>query len=116
HAFVPYKHVDHTHPDALISLACTPDAEAEARKVFGDRMAYVPYIRPGFTLSKWIGQKVRENPNIECVVMGKHGLVTWAQDSKTCYENTMRIIQEAEDYNNDKRKGKRVFGELRVPA
>lgn len=116
HAFVPYKHVDHTHPDALISLACTPDAEAESRKVFGDRMAYVPYIRPGFTLSKWIGQKVRENPNIECVVMGKHGLVTWAQDSKTCYENTMRIIQEAEDYNNDKRKGKRVFGELRVPA
>jgi rhamnulose-1-phosphate aldolase/alcohol dehydrogenase len=116
HAFVPFKHVDHTHPDALISIACTPDAEAEARKVYGDRMAYVPYIRPGFTLSKWIGQKVRDNPNIECVVMGKHGLVTWAEDSKTCYENSIRIIQEAEDYNNDKRKGKRVFGELRVPA
>jgi rhamnulose-1-phosphate aldolase/alcohol dehydrogenase len=116
HAFVPFKHVDHTHPDALISIACTPDAEAEARKVYGDRMAYVPYIRPGFTLSKWIGQKVRDNPNIECVVMGKHGLVTWAQDSKTCYENSIRIIQEAEDYNNDKRKGKRVFGELRIPA
>jgi rhamnulose-1-phosphate aldolase/alcohol dehydrogenase len=116
HAFVPFKHVDHTHPDALISIACTPDAEAEARKVYGDRMAYVPYIRPGFTLSRWIGQKVRDNPNIECVVMGKHGLVTWAQDSKTCYENSIRIIQEAEDYNNDKRKGKRVFGELRVPG
>jgi rhamnulose-1-phosphate aldolase/alcohol dehydrogenase len=114
HAFVPFKHVDHTHPDALISIACAPDAEAEARKVYGDRMAYVPYIRPGFTLSKWIGQKVRENPAIECVVMGKHGLVTWANDSKTCYDNSIRIIQEAEDYLEDKKRGKRVFGDLKV--
>ena len=44
HAFVPYKHIDHTHPDAIISIACAPDAEAEARKVFGERMAFVPYI------------------------------------------------------------------------
>lgn len=116
HAFVPHKHVDHTHPDAVISLMCAPDPEAEARKVYGDRMAYVPYIRPGFTLSQWIGGKVRENPNIECVVMGKHGLVTWGPDSKTTYEMSIRIIQEAEDYLNDKRKGKRVFGDLSVKA
>lgn len=121
HAFVPFKHVDHTHPDVIISLACSPDAEAEARKVFGERMAFVPYIRPGFTLSQWIGGKVRDaiaagNDKLECVVMGKHGLVTWANDSKTCYDNSIRIIQEAEDYLNDKRKGKRVFGDLRVPA
>jgi rhamnulose-1-phosphate aldolase/alcohol dehydrogenase len=114
HAFVPHKHVDHTHPDAVISLMCAPDAEAEAKKVYGDRMAYVPYIRPGFTLSQWIGGKVRENPNIECVVMGKHGLVTWGPDSKTTYEMSIRIIQEAEDYLNDKRKGKRVFGNLSI--
>src|SRR5690606_20074294 len=94
HAFVPATHVDHTHPDAIISLACAPDAEAAARAVYGDRMAYVPYIRPGFTLSKWIGGKVRENPNIECVIMGKHGLVTWGPDSKTTYDQTIRIIQE----------------------
>lgn len=116
HAFVPFKHVDHTHPDAVISLACAPDPEAEARKVYGDRMAFVPYIRPGFTLSRWIGQKVRENPGVECVVMGKHGLVTWANDAKTCYDNSIRIIQEAEDYIADKRKGKRVFGDLLIPA
>lgn len=116
HAFVPHKHVDHTHPDAVISLMCAPDAEAEAKKVYGDRMAYVPYIRPGFTLSQWIGGRVRENPNIECVVMGKHGLVTWGPDSKTTYDNSIRIIQEAEDYLNDKRKGKRVFGDLSVKA
>ncbi len=116
HAFVPATHVDHTHPDAIISLACAPDAESAARAVYGKRMAYVPYIRPGFTLSKWIGQKVRENPTIECVVMGKHGLVTWAEDPKTCYDNSIRIIQEAEDYLRDKKAGKRVFGNLTVPA
>src|SRR5579859_1686208 len=115
HAFVPYKHVDHTHPDAIISLACTPYGESTARKVFGDRMAWVDYIRPGFTLSQWIGQRVCENPKIECVVMGKHGLVTWAEDSKSCYEMTIRIIQEAEDYVKDKQKGKIVFGAVRVP-
>lgn len=114
HAFVPHKHVDHTHPDAVISLMCVDNAEEEARKVYGDRMAYVPYIRPGFTLSQWIGGKVRDNPNIECVVMGKHGLVTWGPDSKTSYENTIRIIQETEDYIADRKKGKKVFGDLKV--
>jgi rhamnulose-1-phosphate aldolase/alcohol dehydrogenase len=116
HAFIPEVHVDHTHPDALISLACAPDAEAAARAVYGDRMAYVPYIRPGFTLSKWIGGKVRDNSNIDCVVMGKHGLVTWGPDSKTTYDKTIRIIQEAEDYLADQQRGKRVFGGMSVPA
>lgn len=115
HAFVPHKHVDHTHPDAIISLMCTPDAEEQGRRVYGARAAYVPYIRPGFTLSKWIGGKVRENPSLEAVLMGKHGLVTWGPDSKTCYENTIRIIQEAEDYIAEHRAGKRVFGPLIVP-
>src|SRR5258708_8914357 len=116
HAFVPYKHVDHTHPDAVISLACTPFGEETARKVYGDRMAWVDYIRPGFTLSKWIGQRVLDNPKIECVVMGKHGLVTWDDDPKTCYNNSIRIIQEAEDYIEAQKKGKAVFGAVKVPA
>ncbi|KXK20216.1 MAG: short chain dehydrogenase [Chloroflexi bacterium OLB15] len=116
HAFVPGTHVDHTHPDAIISLACAPDAEAAARNVYGDRMAYVPYIRPGFTLSKWIGQKVIENPAIDCVVMGKHGLVTWGPDSKTTYDKSIAIIQEAEDFIAERARGKRVFGNLTVQA
>ncbi|MEP7287281.1 MAG: bifunctional aldolase/short-chain dehydrogenase [Chloroflexota bacterium] len=116
HAFVPAKHVDHTHPDAVISLACTPQGEATARKVYGDRMAWVDYIRPGFTLSKWIGQRVLDNPKIECVVMGKHGLVNWGDDAKSCYDNSIRLIQEAEDYIKDQQKGKSVFGAIAFPA
>ena len=114
HAFVPAKHVYHTHPDAVISLACAPDAEQAARDVYGSRMAWVPYIRPGFTLSKWIAAKVRENPAIECVVMGKHGLVNWGSDSKTCYDTSIRIIQEAEDYLAEQKRGRKVFGSFNV--
>jgi rhamnose utilization protein RhaD (predicted bifunctional aldolase and dehydrogenase) len=51
HAFIPHRHIDHSHPDAAISFACAPDGEAAARDLWGDRMAWVPYIRPGFTRS-----------------------------------------------------------------
>ncbi len=114
HAFVPFPHIDHTHPDAVISLACTPAGEATARKLYGDRMAWVDYIRPGFTLSKWIGGRVLDNPKIECVIMGKHGLVTWGGETKSCYDKTISIIQEAEDYVRDQAKGKSVFGAVKV--
>lgn len=116
HAFVPAPHTDHTHPDAVISLACAADGERLAREVYGGRMAWVPYIRPGFTLSQWIGQKVRDNPQVECVIMGKHGLVTWGDDPKTCYDHTIRIIQEAEDYITQRAAGRAVFGRVAVPA
>lgn len=115
HAFTPPAHVDHTHPDAIISLASMPEPAEATRALYGDRAAFVPYIRPGFTLSKWIGQRVRDDAGLECVVMGKHGLVTWGPDSPTCYASTIRIIQEAEAYIRDKARGRRVFGELVVP-
>lgn len=115
HAFTPAPHVDHTHPDAIISIACSPDGEAVMDKVFGNRAAFVPYVRPGFTLSKLIGQAARDNPALECVVMGKHGLVTWGNTAEECYANTLRIIGEAEAW-----LGARVdpapFGDITVPA
>ena len=60
HAFVPAKHVDHTHPDAIIAIACTPNGQAIMREIYGDRAAWVDYIRPGFTLSQQIGAAVRD--------------------------------------------------------
>ncbi|HEV7216467.1 MAG TPA: bifunctional aldolase/short-chain dehydrogenase [Chloroflexota bacterium] len=98
HAFVPAPHVDHTHPDAIISLACAPDGERIMREIYGQRAAWVPYIRPGFTLAQQIGAAVRGYPALECVVMGKHGLVTWGATAQECYVNTLRIIGEAEAY------------------
>jgi rhamnulose-1-phosphate aldolase/alcohol dehydrogenase len=116
HAFIPAAHTDHTHPDAVISLACSADGQRWAREVYGERMAWVPYIRPGFALSKQIGLAVRQNPRIECVVMGKHGLVTWDDDPRACYDKTIRVIQAAEDFLASRARGRAVFGGAQVPA
>ena len=115
HAFIPAAHTDHTHPDAIISLACSADGQNWARQLYGERMAWVPYIRPGFTLSQWIGQAVRENPKIECVIMGKHGLVTWDDDPRAGYDKTIRLIQEAEDFIAEQPGSRTVFAVTRTP-
>lgn len=114
HAFIPYPHVDHTHPDAIIALACAARGEAAAREVFGDAMVWAEYMRSGFTLSKQIGLALRANPQATCVIMGKHGLITWGQDSKYCYDNTIAIIQKAEDALNAAQR--RTFTGVDVPA
>lgn len=115
HAFIPAPHVDHTHPDAIVSLATSENGPEHVRRLYGDRAVWVPYVRPGFTLSKWIAEAVRANPRAECVVMAKHGLVTWGEDARSCYENTIRIIQEAEEYIAERAQNRRIFGGVRVP-
>lgn len=116
HAFTPAKHVDHTHPDAVISLACTPNGRALCRDLWGERMVWVDYIRPGFTLSKWIGQGIRANPKADLVIMGKHGLVTWADDGRTCYNNSIGVIQEAEDFIVHRRNGRKIYASAGLPT
>ena len=109
HAFTPAKHVDHTHPDSVISLACTTGGRDMCYALWGTRMVWVDYIRPGFALSKWIGEGIRSNPNADLVVMGKHGLVTWGEDCKETYAKTIQTVQEAEDYIAHKRNGRTIF-------
>lgn len=110
HAFLPYKHVDHTHPDAIISIACADNGKEIAEEIYGDRMVWVPYIRPGFKLSKLIADGVAANKNADLVVMEKHGLVTWGETSKESYDKTIEVIREAEDYINKKSGGTDLFG------
>lgn len=104
HAFLPFNEVDHTHPDSIIALACTKRGRDAAAEVFGERAAWVDYIRPGFRLSRLIADAVASNPKAECVVMGKHGLVCWGDTSKESYERTIRIISEAEEAIRESRK------------
>lgn len=110
HAFLPYKHVDHTHPDAIISIACADNGQEIAKEIYGDRFVWVPYIRPGFKLSKMIAEGVQNNPKAELVIMEKHGLVTWGETSKESYHKTIEVIQEAEDYIEAKAKEQTLFG------
>jgi rhamnulose-1-phosphate aldolase/alcohol dehydrogenase len=110
HAFLPFKHVDHTHPDAIISICCADNGQQIAEEIFGNRFVWVPYIRPGFALSKMIAEGVQNNPNAELVLMEKHGLVTWGETSEECYAKTITIINEAEQYINERIKERTVFG------
>lgn len=102
HAFLPFKHVDHTHPDAIISLCCADNGQEVAKEIYGDRFVWVPYIRPGFTLSKMIAEGVQNNPNAELVLMEKHGLVVWGESAKESYDRTISAINEAEAYIQSK--------------
>lgn len=110
HAFLPFKHVDHTHPDAIISLCCADNGKQIAEEIYGNRFVWVPYIRPGFTLSKMIAEGVKNNPNAELVLMEKHGLVVWGDTAQESYEKTISIINEAESYINSKINAEQTFG------
>ncbi|KYG26572.1 bifunctional aldolase/short-chain dehydrogenase [Alkalihalobacillus trypoxylicola] len=110
HAFLPFKHVDHTHPDAIISLCCADNGQEIAKEIFGDRFVWVPYVRPGFTLSKMIAEGVQNNPNAELVLMEKHGLVVWGDTAKESYNKTISIINEAEAYIEAKVSEENAFG------
>lgn len=116
HAFLPFKHVDHTHPDAIISIACADNGQEIAEEIYGNRYVWVPYIRPGFKLSKMIAEGVQNNPNAELVIMEKHGLVTWGETSEESYHKTISIIQEAEDYLEAKAESHTLFGGAKYEA
>jgi rhamnulose-1-phosphate aldolase/alcohol dehydrogenase len=116
HAFLPFKHVDHTHPDTIISLCCADNGQAVAREIFGDRFVWVPYIRPGFKLSKMIAEGVLSNPKAELVLMEKHGLVTWGETSEEAYAQTIKIISEAEAYIEARVQEEKVFGGVKHAA
>ncbi|MBE1446751.1 bifunctional aldolase/short-chain dehydrogenase [Paenibacillus sp. OAS669] len=116
HAFLPFKHVDHTHPDSIISLCCADNGKELAREIFGDRFVWVPYIRPGFKLSKMIAEGVRNNPKAELVLMEKHGLVTWGETSEEAYAQTIKIITEAESFIEARINESKVFGGVKHGA
>ncbi|QXE00374.1 bifunctional aldolase/short-chain dehydrogenase [Terribacillus sp. DMT04] len=116
HAFLPFKHVDHTHPDSIISICCADNGQAIAKEIFGDRYVWVPYIRPGFTLSKMIAEAVAANPQAELVLMEKHGLVVWGDTAKESYDRTIAVISKAEAYIKEKQSTSAPFGGEKVAS
>jgi rhamnulose-1-phosphate aldolase/alcohol dehydrogenase len=114
HAFVPHPHVDHTHADAVNMICAAEYGEELARECFGDEAVWIPYIRPGFTLSKQVGEAVRDNPHARLVLLAKHGLVNWGETAEECYEHTIEIINQAAEFVAEKSAGKEPFGGRRV--
>ncbi|HEV7565675.1 MAG TPA: bifunctional aldolase/short-chain dehydrogenase [Microbacteriaceae bacterium] len=110
HAFVPHPHVDHTHPDAIGAIVGTDDGERLAEKCFGSDAVWIPYIRPGFALSKLVADAVAEHPEATVVLLAKHGLVTWGETAEESYAATLDAINRAAAFVAERTDGKAPFG------
>jgi len=96
HAFLPHKFIDHTHSTAVLAITDQPDGEAIARDIFGKRVAYVPYTIPGFALAKSVADIFDKNPDVEGLILLRHGIFTFADDAKTAYERMIEFVTMAE--------------------
>ncbi|RWB50891.1 bifunctional rhamnulose-1-phosphate aldolase/short-chain dehydrogenase [Mesorhizobium sp.] len=110
HAFVPKACVDHMHPDAIIAIAAAKDSKAITKEIFGDAIGWLPWKRPGFELGLWLEKFCLENPDAKGVVLESHGLFTWGDTPKECYETTISVINQAIDWFERKSQGKAIFG------
>lgn len=111
HGMLPFKHIDHLHPDALIAVAAAKDGKAITKEIWGDKMGWVDWQRPGFDLGLQLEACLNENPGIRGIVLGSHGLFTWGDTSKECYLNSLEVIEMASQYIARKEgKVRPVFG------
>ena len=110
HAYVPQVHVDHMHPDAVIAIAAAADGEALTHEIFGNDIGWLPWKRPGYELGLWLNKFCIENPEARGVVLGSHGLFTWADSAEECYGVTLEIINKAIAWLDDKNRTKKAFG------
>lgn len=117
HGLLPFKHIDHLHPDALIAVAAAEDSEQITKEIWGDTMGWVPWQRPGFDLGLQLEKCLNENPGIRGIVLGSHGLFTWGDTSYECYINSLEVIETASEYINKKIKEKgSVFGGQKITS
>jgi rhamnulose-1-phosphate aldolase/alcohol dehydrogenase len=102
HGLLPFKHIDHLHPDALIAIAAAEDSEKITKEIWGDTMGWVPWQRPGFDLGLQLENCLNENPGIRGIVLGSHGVFTWGDTSYESYINSLEVIEVASQYIEDK--------------
>ena len=114
HSFVPFAHVDHMHPNAVISIAAARNSERLTREIYGDEVIWTPWQRPGFELGLLLERICEEHPNAKGVILGQHGLINWADDDRECYDLTLSLIEKAASYIEEKYQQKggdtRAFG------
>ena len=117
HGLLPFAHIDHLHPDALIAVAAAKDSEKVTKEIWGDTMGWVPWQKPGFDLGLQLEQCLADNPGIRGIVLGSHGLFTWGDTSYECYMNSLEVIEMASDYIEKKTKEKgSVFGGQKIES
>jgi rhamnulose-1-phosphate aldolase/alcohol dehydrogenase len=114
HTFVPYRHVDHLHPNAVIAIAASVNQERLCKTIYGDDVIYVPWQRPGFDIGLLIESLIKDHPQARGVLLGHHGMSSWSNDDKTCYETALEIIDRAARYIEERDRGAMTFGGPKV--
>jgi len=110
HSFIPYKFVDHTHPVPVIAIATADNGPELTKKVYGDDVVWVDWMRPGFELGLKLQETIENNLGIKGIILGGHGLINWANDDKECYELSLELINQAADYLAEHEKGEDSYG------
>ncbi|MFY0606510.1 MAG: bifunctional aldolase/short-chain dehydrogenase [Cyclobacteriaceae bacterium] len=117
HGLLPFEHIDHLHPDALIAVAAAEDSEKVTKEIWGDTMGWVPWQKPGFDLGLQLEKCLNDNPGIRGIVLGSHGLFTWGDTSYDCYINSLEVIEMASEYIENKiKENGEVFGGQKVES
>ncbi len=111
HAFLPFKHIDHLHPDAAIAIAAAKDGKKITSEIFNGKIGWVEWQRPGFDLGLKLQKCLAENPGIRGIMLGSHGLFTWGNTAYESYINTLEVIEQCAEYlSNNYGKKRLVFG------
>src|SRR3569833_1054983 len=117
HGFLPFKHIDHLHPDAAIAIAAAKDGKRITQELFGGKIGWVEWQRPGFDLGLKLKQCLDDNPGIRGIMLGSHGLFTWGDTAYESYMNTLEVIEQSAEYleQNYGKKGP-VFGGNKITS
>ena len=110
HAYVPRKHVDHVHADAIIAIAASANSKELTQEIFGNKIGWLPWKKPGYELGLWLEKFCHENPDADGVILESHGLFTWADTAKACYEMTVNVINIATAWLAEKTQNVSAFG------
>lgn len=110
HSMIAEKHVDHLHPNAVISVASCKDQERLTHEIWGGKLGYVPWMRPGWEAAKVCEELYEKNPHLLGILLGQHGHTNWASESKSCYETSLWVIETAARYIEQHDKGEATFG------
>ena len=110
HGFIPFDHVDHTHPNAAIAIAACSNGAHLTEEIYGGEVVWVDWQRPGFDLGLVLQHAIEHNPGIVGIMLGGHGIINWAEDDKACYELSLTLIERAARYLEANNKGDMTFG------
>lgn len=116
HSMINEKHVDHLHPNAVIAVASCKDQEALTEVIWGGKMAYVPWMRPGWEAAKVCEEAYAKKPDSIGILLGQHGHTNWDSESKGCYDTSLWVIETAASYIEEHDKGEMTFGGAKVES